>query len=70
MKFLVDMPLPPGLADWLRAAGHDAVHAIAIEMGRATDADIIATAGRELRVVKKSRSRRHFDAGDNNARRN
>jgi len=51
VKFLVDMPLPPGLADWLRAAGHDAVHAIAIEMGRATDADIIATAGRELRVV-------------------
>jgi hypothetical protein len=27
MKFLVDMPLSPALADWLVDHGHDAVHA-------------------------------------------
>jgi predicted nuclease of predicted toxin-antitoxin system len=27
MKFLVDMPPSPGLAQWLRDKGHDAVHA-------------------------------------------
>ncbi len=51
MKFLVDMPLPPGLAHWLEEAGHDAVHAMTIEMARASDADIIARAALDLRVI-------------------
>jgi predicted nuclease of predicted toxin-antitoxin system len=51
VKFLVDMPFPPGLADWIAAAGHDAVHAIAIGLGRASDAEIIARAAFDLRVI-------------------
>ena|SRR5690348_11914087 len=26
MRFLLDMNLPPAIADWLRVEGHDAVH--------------------------------------------
>jgi predicted nuclease of predicted toxin-antitoxin system len=51
VKFLVDMPLSPGLADWLAAAGHDAVHAMAIDLGRASDADTIAKAAADFRVI-------------------
>ena len=33
MKFLVDMPLSPSLARWLRERGHDAVHAFEVGLG-------------------------------------
>ena len=51
MKFLVDMPLSPALADWLVARGHDAVHASRIGLALAPDETILAHAGKEHRVV-------------------
>ena len=51
MKFLIDMPLSPVLADWLSDHGHDAVHAGRIGLGRAKDTEIIATAKGENRTV-------------------
>ena len=51
MKFLVDMPLSPHLAVWLRERGHDAVHAVELELNRASDIDIIARAKQEQRTI-------------------
>ena len=51
MKFLVDMALSPALAGWLRSLRHDAVHAIELQLNRATDAQILAKALGEARVV-------------------
>jgi predicted nuclease of predicted toxin-antitoxin system len=51
MRFLVDMALSPGLADWLVQRGHDAVHASTIGLARAPDPDIIARACDERRVI-------------------
>lgn len=42
MSFLIDMPLPPGLAAWLRDQGLEAVHASEIEMSGATDEALLA----------------------------
>jgi len=53
MKFLLDMPIPPGMAGWLRERGHDAVHAAEIGLagseetgagGRGTP-DVVRRAG-------------------------
>ncbi len=51
MKFLVDMPLPPALATWLRSQRHDAVHALDLALDRATDTAIIARAAAEKRTI-------------------
>jgi len=51
VKFLIDMPLSPGLAQWLLDQGHDAVHAADIGLARATDADIMAHAKADGRIV-------------------
>ncbi len=51
MKFLVDMPLSPALAAWLRNRGHDAVHAVELGFHRSSDADILAHAKSEARTV-------------------
>jgi predicted nuclease of predicted toxin-antitoxin system len=51
VKFLVDMPLPPALARWLAAQGHDAVHASTIGLDRAADTEIIAYALSDSRTV-------------------
>jgi predicted nuclease of predicted toxin-antitoxin system len=51
VKFLVDMPLSPALARWLQSQGHDAVHASALGLDRAADADIMARATEEGRTV-------------------
>ncbi len=51
MRFLIDMPLSPALAPWLRQQGHDAVHAGEASLERASDAAIIERARREGRVV-------------------
>jgi predicted nuclease of predicted toxin-antitoxin system len=50
-EFLVDMPLPPALARWLAAQGHDAVHADAVGLGRSTDSEILTRARQEARTV-------------------
>lgn len=46
MKFLVDMPLSPALADWLVERGHDAVHALSVGLERAPDESILERAER------------------------
>ena len=51
MKFLIDMPLSPNLARWLRTRGYDAVHASVIGLHRASDATILARASMEKRTV-------------------
>jgi predicted nuclease of predicted toxin-antitoxin system len=51
VKFLVDMPLPPSLAGWLRSRGHTAVHASEIGLDRATDTEILTRANQEGRTV-------------------
>lgn len=51
MKFLVDMPLSPSLAAWLREQKHDAVHAIELKLDRVPDIEILAYAKREGRIV-------------------
>jgi predicted nuclease of predicted toxin-antitoxin system len=50
-EFLVEMPLPPALARWLAAQGHDAVHADAVGLGRSTDREILTRARQESRTV-------------------
>jgi predicted nuclease of predicted toxin-antitoxin system len=50
VKFLVDMPLSPTLAAWLRDQGHDARHAVELGLERAPDAEILALAKQEGRT--------------------
>jgi len=51
VKFFVDMPLSPDLAQWLIEEGHDAIHARDIGLDQASDAEIIAGARREKRTI-------------------
>ena len=51
MRFLVDMPLSPGIASWLADRGHDAVHALELGLDRAPDEAIVEQARDEQRVV-------------------
>ena len=51
MKFLIDMPLSPGLAAWLREQGHDAVHALELELQHAPDIEITIRAKQEDRTI-------------------
>ena len=51
MRFLVDMPLSPELARNLVFHGHDAVHAGTVGLATAPDADIMAFAVQEHRIV-------------------
>ncbi|MBV8825304.1 MAG: DUF5615 family PIN-like protein [Bradyrhizobiaceae bacterium] len=51
MKFLVDMPLSPELAVWLRLQRHDAKHATELGLERAADAEIMALAHDEGRII-------------------
>ena len=45
------MPLSPDLARWLRAEGHDAVHAAELSMSRSPDSEILQSATGGGRVV-------------------
>lgn len=51
MRFLIDMPVTPDSVSHLQAAGHDAVHADAIGLARASDSEVLAVARREERIV-------------------
>jgi len=51
VKFLVDMPLSPALAAWLREEGHDAVHALELGLQHAPDIEIMARAQGERRTI-------------------
>ena len=51
MKFLVDMPLSPDLAQWLRAEGHDAVHAAELSMYKSPDSELLQLAAGTGRVI-------------------
>lgn len=51
MKFLVDMPLSPAVARWLRQRGHDAIHASAVGLEQSSDVDVLARAARENRII-------------------
>ncbi len=51
MKFLIDNPVSPLLADALRRAGHDAVHVCNYQLQSADDAAIFERATRERRVI-------------------
>jgi predicted nuclease of predicted toxin-antitoxin system len=51
VKFLIDMPLSPELAAWLRFQQHDAKHATELGLERAADVDILALARDEGRTI-------------------
>jgi predicted nuclease of predicted toxin-antitoxin system len=51
VRFLIDMPLSPNLAAWLRSRGHDAVHAVELGLNRASDFDILVRAKEERRTI-------------------
>ena len=51
MRFLIDMPLSPDLAVWLRSRGHEAVHATELGLAEASDSEIVALAKRETRTI-------------------
>jgi predicted nuclease of predicted toxin-antitoxin system len=51
LKFLIDMPVTPDAGPHLRAAGHDAIHAIDRGLARSSDNDVLAMARREERIV-------------------
>ena len=51
MKFLIDQPLSPIVAEGLTAAGHDAIHVRAYGMQAASDVEIFERAASEGRIV-------------------
>jgi len=51
MRFLLDMNLPPAVAEWLQSKGHDAVHIREIGLGRLPDREVFARAAEEGRIV-------------------
>jgi predicted nuclease of predicted toxin-antitoxin system len=51
MRFLLDMNLPPEMADRLRSEGHDAVHVLSAGLADLPDREIFAYAAQEQRVL-------------------
>ena len=45
------MPVTPDAAPYLRAAGHDAIHAVDLGLARSSDNEVLAAARREGRIV-------------------
>ena len=51
MKFLINMPVTPDAGPHLRAAGHDAIHAVDLGLARSSDDELLTVARREERVI-------------------
>ena len=51
MKFLIDMPVTPDAGPHLRAAGHDAIHAVDLGLARSSDDELLTVARRGERVI-------------------
>lgn len=51
MRFLIDMPISPLLAEWLQREGHDAIHAAHVGLDQASDEGIITQARKESRII-------------------
>ena len=51
MKFLIDMPVSPKLAEWLQLKGHRATHLSKIGMAMASDVEILKLAQKENSVT-------------------
>jgi predicted nuclease of predicted toxin-antitoxin system len=51
MKFIVDQPVSPILADWLRSSGHDAFHVRERGLSAASDSVIFDLAVEESRII-------------------
>lgn len=51
MKFLVDMPVSPMLAEWLNKKGYDAVHLSSLGLHQAKDKEILEQARRDKRII-------------------
>ena len=51
MRFLLDMNLPPAIADRLRAEGHDAIHVLHAGYGGLPDRAIFERAAADHRIV-------------------
>lgn len=51
MKFLIDTPLSPDVAQWLRGRGHEAVHAVDLGMYRTPDGEILDYARQNQQII-------------------
>jgi predicted nuclease of predicted toxin-antitoxin system len=51
MRFLLDMPLSQRTAAWLRAQGHEVIHARDVGLSQSNDADILNRARQDKRIV-------------------
>jgi predicted nuclease of predicted toxin-antitoxin system len=51
LKFLIDMPVTPDAGPHLRAAGHDAIHAVDVGLARSADSQLLEVARHEERVI-------------------
>jgi predicted nuclease of predicted toxin-antitoxin system len=51
VKFLIDAQLPPSLASWIAARGHEADHVMSLGLLAASDAEIAARAEADGAVI-------------------
>jgi predicted nuclease of predicted toxin-antitoxin system len=51
MRFLLDMNLPPAMAEWLRSEGHDAVHIRDLGLADLPHREVFARAAEDGRIV-------------------